>query len=98
MPARPIKRGNVWYTYYQDAGKKKWVRLGKSSAERDLAMEDLEGRIDASRRGARAGVPLNVIRDLMGHAQITTTQIYLHTDKRDKFDAIDRLFGIYSPI
>ncbi len=38
----------------------------------------------------RAGVNLMTIRDLLGHRQITSTQIYLHMTARDLREAADR--------
>ena len=38
----------------------------------------------------RAGVNLITIRDLLGHRQITSTQIYLHMTARDMREAADR--------
>ncbi len=38
----------------------------------------------------RAGVNLVTIRDLLGHRQITSTQIYLHMTARDMREAADR--------
>lgn len=38
----------------------------------------------------RAGVNLMTIRDLLGHRQITSTQIYLHMTARDMREAADR--------
>jgi integrase/recombinase XerD len=38
----------------------------------------------------RAGVGLVTIRDLLGHQQITSTQIYLHVTAQDLRSAADR--------
>jgi len=37
------------------------------------------------------GVPLPMIRDLMGHSSITTTAIYLHTDPKHRREAVAKL-------
>ncbi|MDX2088970.1 MAG: tyrosine-type recombinase/integrase [Kofleriaceae bacterium] len=42
---------------------------------------------------ARAGVPVNVIKELAGHKSIETTLRYMHTDRAAKRDAIDALRG-----
>jgi site-specific recombinase XerD len=39
----------------------------------------------------RAGVPLKDIADLMGHASVTTTEIYLHRDVTELAGSQDRL-------
>lgn len=43
-------------------------------------------------------VPLNVVQDMMGHARITTTQIYLHANAKAKSEAIKKLPGYRSGI
>lgn len=40
-----------------------------------------------------AGVDPETIRDLMGHADLATTQRYLHTDRKRKLEAVERLHG-----
>jgi integrase len=42
---------------------------------------------------ANAGVPVHVIKTLMGHKSIETTLRYMHTDRAAKRDAIDALRG-----
>lgn len=42
---------------------------------------------------ARAGVPVNVIKELAGHKSIETTLRYMHSDRAQKRDAIDALRG-----
>jgi site-specific recombinase XerD len=39
----------------------------------------------------RAGVPLKDVADLMGHASVTTTEIYLHRDVTELAGSQDRL-------
>jgi site-specific recombinase XerD len=39
----------------------------------------------------RAGVPLKDVADLMGHASVTTTEIYLHRDVTELASGQDRL-------
>jgi len=42
---------------------------------------------------ARAGTPINVIQDMMGHASIETTRRYMHTREDDQRDALARTFA-----
>jgi len=42
---------------------------------------------------AKAGVPVNVIKELAGHKSIETTLRYMHTDRAAKREAIDALRG-----
>ncbi len=44
---------------------------------------------------ARAGVPVNVIKELAGHKSIETTLRYMHTDREAKRGAIDALRGTH---
>src|SRR5262249_29588871 len=39
----------------------------------------------------RAGLPLKDVADLMGHASVTTTEIYLHRDVTELASGQDRL-------
>jgi integrase len=39
----------------------------------------------------RAGVPLKDVADLMGHASVTTTEIYLHRDVTELAGSQDRI-------
>ena len=48
-------------------------------------------RHDFASRLASKGVPVDTIRELLGHASITTTQIYMHLAPSQKYDAIATL-------
>jgi len=44
-------------------------------------------------RLVRNGVDLNTVKELMGHASITTTQRYLHSQAKEKRQAVETLAG-----
>jgi len=45
----------------------------------------------------RAGLPLKDVADLMGHASVTTTEIYLHRDVTELAGGQDRLPAVWEP-
>lgn len=42
---------------------------------------------------ANAGTPIHVIKEMMGHASITTTLRYMHTNEQAQRDALSKTFG-----
>jgi site-specific recombinase XerC len=38
---------------------------------------------------------INVIRDLMGHSSVTTTQLYLHKDKEQAKQQVSAVFNVF---
>jgi excisionase family DNA binding protein len=58
---------------------------------KDLRFHDL--RHTFASRLARNGVDLNTVKELMGHASITTTQRYLHSQAKEKRQAVEGLAG-----
>ena len=57
----------------------------------DFHFHDL--RHDFASRLIRNGVDLNTVKELMGHASITTTQRYLHSQAKEKRQAVEGLAG-----
>jgi integrase len=69
--------------------KRSWNTLKKSINRNDLHFHDL--RHCFATRLHRAGVPIATISKLLGHANITTTQIYINPCHDELFEAIDAL-------
>ena len=63
----------------------------KRAEIKDLRFHDL--RHTFASRLARNGVDLNTVKELMGHASITTTQRYLHSQAKEKRQAVETLAG-----
>ena len=58
---------------------------------KDFHFHDL--RHTFASRLVRKGVDLNTVKELMGHASITTTQRYLHSQAKEKRQAVETLAG-----
>ena len=63
----------------------------KRAEIKDLRFHDI--RHSFASRLARNGVDLNTVKELMGHASITTTQRYLHSQAKEKRQAVETLTG-----
>lgn len=61
----------------------------RNAGIKDLRFHDL--RHTFATRLVRRGVDLVIIKELMGHASITTTQRYLHSQADVKFNAVESL-------
>jgi site-specific recombinase XerD len=48
-------------------------------------------RHSAATRWLRAGVPIDVVQALLGHANAASTAVYLHATDEDKRAAVDRV-------
>ena len=69
--------------------KKSWKELMERAGIKNFTFHDL--RHTFGTRLVRNNVDLETVRDLMGHEDIKTTQIYTHTDSETKFNAISKL-------
>ena len=69
--------------------KNAWKGLMDSAGLDNFRFHDL--RHTFGTRLAQRGVDLETLRDLMGHSDIKTTQIYLHTSNQLKIDAVAKL-------
>ena len=75
-----------------------WNRAVNRSGLPHIRFHDL--RHTAGTRMVEAGVDLETVRKLMGHASLTTTQRYLHSNDQQQRRAVDTLagsFGRYLP-
>jgi integrase len=69
---------------------------------KELQLDDIR-LYDATRHKfgtdlARAGVPIHVIKDLMGHSSIKMTERYMHLDMNDKRQAVQKISSKSGPI
>lgn len=80
-PAEPVFRPRSWYRRLQTALEDLGYPPGR--------VHDLRHTFGANL--AMAGVPLPVIQELLGHAEITTTMIYVHFAPIHLRDAVEKL-------
>jgi len=69
--------------------RKSWESACKKAKIQKLRFHDLRRTFGS--RLALAGVDLNRIKELLGHASIKTTEIYLHADSKDIHNAVEAL-------
>ena len=60
----------------------------KAGLSKDITLRSL--RHHFCTRSLEAGMSLHCVKDLAGHASITTTEIYLHANPRIKFEQYQR--------
>jgi integrase len=67
----------------------RWLAVCSDAGVDGVRWHDL--RHSFGSRLALAGVPLNVVKNLMGHSNLTVTEKYLHATRADEFAAIEVL-------
>ena len=72
------------------------IKRSFGSACEEAGIEDFhfhDLRHTFASRLVRNGVDLNTVKELMGHYSITTTQRYLHSQAKEKMQAVESLAG-----
>ena len=83
----PNKLGKRFHTI-----KRSWANIIKSAGITRFRWHDL--RHDFASKLVMAGVPLNTVRELLGHTDLKTTLRYAHLAPDHKADAVERLSKI----
>ena len=65
-----------------------------AGVDRDITLHSLRHHFCS--KALESGMSLHCVKDLAGHASITTTEIYLHTNHRLKFEQYQKLERSYS--
>jgi len=87
---------NPEFVFTNKAGKKIHPDKIYHALKKALEMLKLQGDVHKLRhtfanRLVRLGTDLNTVKDLLGHSDLHTTQIYLHTNPKMMRDAVSRL-------
>lgn len=64
----------------------------KAGLAKDITLHSL--RHDFCSKSLEAGMPLHDLKDLAGHASITTTEIYLHSNPKNKFEQYQKFASL----
>jgi integrase len=64
----------------------------KAGIGKDITLHSL--RHDFCSKSLEAGMPLHDLKDLAGHASITTTEIYLHSNPKNKFEQYQKFASL----
>ena len=80
----PNKEGKPFHTI-----KKSWGNILKAAKITSFRWHDL--RHDFASKLVMAGVPLNTVRELLGHSDISTTLRYAHLAPDHKAEAVERI-------
>ena len=67
-----------------------------SGLDKDITLHSLRHHFCS--KALESGMSLHCVKDLAGHASITTTEIYLHTNHRLKFEQYQMLERSYSEL
>ncbi len=89
--AQTSATGPVFPGATEDALRGQWIRVLRDAKVTGLRWHDL--RHTFGTRMALSGASINVLKNIMGHSSITTTQRYLHStadDARKAIDAMDK--------
>jgi integrase len=78
-----LTSSQVWYA---------WRKIRASCQLEDVRIHDL--RHTFASLHVMAGTHPEVLRSLMGHASITTTQRYMHVDREQERKALDAVAGL----
>lgn len=97
LPLRNTERQGITRSSLHLIMKGIFARAAGSSSPEDAAKLDMASahwlRHSRGSHLAAAGVQLNSIRELLGHASLTTTSIYLHGEEDDVYDEIAGVGG-----
>jgi integrase len=96
--AHKFQNGKSEYVFTNPKTGKPYNDIKKSftSALEEAGIEDFhfhDLRHTFASRLVRNGVDLNTVKELMGHYSITTTQRYLHSQAKEKMQAVESLAG-----
>jgi integrase len=83
----PTKKGSL--DTWKQRLKKAMRRIREAVGTDDLTLHDLRHHFAV--RARQAGAPLEVVRDLLGHADMKSTQIYAHVGPTELKDAVSRV-------
>jgi integrase len=83
----PTKKGSL--DTWKQRLKKAMKRIRAAVGTDDLTLHDLRHHFAV--RARQAGAPLEVVRDLLGHADLKSTQIYAHVGESELEDAVSRI-------
>ena len=69
--------------------RKSWAKLRRNARLEHIVFHDLRHHFASTL--VLLGKPLSVVKELMGHKHISTTELYLSVRMEDKFEAVELL-------